>query len=51
MPAWAQMSASRAERSAATSSRLQMTYTVDEGLSIGRTPHTNGAPPNDFRVP
>ena len=45
----AQRSISRSERSAATSSRLQMAFLVDRGLSIGRTLQTDGASPDDFK--
>ena len=46
----AQRTVSRAERSAATSSRLQNASSVDRGSSIGRTLQTDGAPPDDFTI-
>ena len=42
------MTVSRAERSAETSSRLQMASSVNGGLSIRRTIQANVAPPDAF---
>ena len=47
----AQRTASRADKSAGKSSRLQMASSVDERLSIGRTLQADSAPPDDFRGP
>ena len=44
-----QSTAPRAERSAETSSRLQIAYSVDEGLSIKRTLQADSAPPDTLR--
>ena len=44
-----QRTALRAERSAETSSRLQMASLVDGGKVIGRTLQADGAPPDDLK--